>query len=299
MTSVRRLTTGILAGLLLFLISVASPIAMVSSAVVPAITDTDTYIRLVSPMAKDPDVQREVVDSAVSAIDRATEDHVPSALGFLRDPTEKVFRASAEKVVASDWFASLWVNANRVAHRELVEILRGGEDSLIEDSGDLTLNLSPVLDKVVEAGGTIGPIDLPIDVDALHVTLPNPVISADDLRSARSAYQAVLLVNGLLPWCILIIAALAVALSPRRHRTVLLGLSGVAAASLLAAAGTFLAVRALAPQPDTMQRALLRRPLMDLSASVTDRLLGAALTAITISLLWAGVRTLRLRSNHR
>jgi hypothetical protein len=288
--SLVRLTAGLLVGLLVLLVGVASQIALVSSVIVPTVVNTDSYVRLVGPLAKDPDIQEQIVNSAMDAIDQAQRDKLPSGIAFLRGPAEKLLRSQAKRVVDSDWFASLWVKTNRIAHQQLIEILEG--DSLISDSGALDLDLSPVIKHILDSVSIFGSVGL----DPLDLSLTIQLVSDNDLQRARSAYRAVKQVNGLLPWGTVIVAALAVALSRRPVRKASITLSVIVVSSLITAAAIHLSAQALAPDPSSVANALLRRSLLDLSGSITDRLTVAAVTAAVLLL---GIRTVCASSRAR
>ena len=151
--------------------------------------NTDRWVATVGPLASEEELTDALaaylVEQAVAAIaleavaaealpERAEGLAVPltSALqGFLTD--------QAQALLASDAFATAWEEANRVAHRQVVRLLRGEDGAVAARDGVVTLNLIPLtvrlLDRVERFGILPDGYESP-DVD--RTTPPEEAVAA-------------------------------------------------------------------------------------------------------------------------
>lgn len=157
----RRLV--VLLAVLVALATFVSSIAVWSRSV---LLDTDAWVAPVGPLADDPDVTRALatylVDQALQAVDleAAAAEVLPGRAKVLAAPLTAPLRTflteQADELLQSERFATLWVEANRTAHRSAVRLLRGEPGTLAATDGTVTLNLLPaltwLLERVEEAG---------------------------------------------------------------------------------------------------------------------------------------------------
>ena len=189
-------------------------------------SDTDRFVRTMSPLVDDPDVQtaltnrltatvfqyvdvQRIADDAVAAlaaqglppqlVDRLgtlTPTLTSAVTGFVRD--------RIAELVASPAFASAWNQAIQVAHRQMDAVLSGDSDSVVVRGDTVFLDLAPFIDlakeRLSDAGLTA--VDLVPDV---HPTVA--LAKADTLVRAQSAYSALDTVAGVLPWIVLLLLA--------------------------------------------------------------------------------------------
>ena len=252
------------------------------------ITDTDSYVAVVGPLASDPEVQAaveaqltdrvmtelaklDIMGSLTSALEaRGVSPALAQALALLQSPvqdrTEALVSRVVDRVVTSDAFANVWVSANRVAHTQLIRLLEGETSVLTQqENGQLVVDISALSSTVrtaLENAGVPGASRLP-DIGGTVV-----VGDGQRLSQAKTAYQ---LVKGL-PWVILVVdLALLVGgvlLARRRWRATLLTLGGVLVAALV----TLVAVRLGGDYLISAIRPENRGAAGSLVTAVTDRL---------------------------
>jgi hypothetical protein len=184
---------------------------------------TDGWVDTVGPLGSDPAVaaalQPRITDAVFTLLpaQELIADALPEDRAFLAAPLSSAVESFVDDEVgaflATDQFATLWVDANRVAHERALAVLRGDSDIVQIEGDTVTLNLLPVVNGVLGrlegvASDLIGQnVDLP-EISggelpdqardrlsaALGVDLPDdigqiPVYSADELVVAQQALQ--------------------------------------------------------------------------------------------------------------
>jgi hypothetical protein len=128
--------------------------------------DTDRYVATVAPLASDPGVQElattEIsnvvfenvdIDALVTqTLDALAARGVPSQVTALAGPMADGIRSFVTNaigdIVASDRFEQAWVEANRVAHTELVKTLTGEQAGVALNTDSITVELGPFIAEV-------------------------------------------------------------------------------------------------------------------------------------------------------
>ncbi len=148
-------------------IVIALVAALVFAIAVPAlwlnrvVFDTDTWVDTVTPLAEDPAIQTAVASAASDALieqldaeTRLTE-LLPSELDafapVLASSVENAIRSQAASIVASDKFAELWAEINRVGHEALITAITGREGAVEIESGVFTLDTGELIDMIKAA----------------------------------------------------------------------------------------------------------------------------------------------------
>jgi hypothetical protein len=262
----RRRIRRIAAGALVVVFSITTVAAMIGVWARQTVLDTDEFVHTVRPLPRD-----EAISLALSEyltdlllkeidLDGRAERALPEDLAFLIGPLDGIVRQYTQQgvreVLRSDRFRRVWANAVRAAHREAIRILRNEEEALVVADGEVTLDLLPIIEEVLqdvlsEGPGFFGNIDLTnLDNDstrreirgaverAFGIELPRDfgqvtVFDEDQLAEAQDAVH--LLNEFVVAFVIVALAsgAGAIALSLGRRRAVLqLGL-GTVIASLL------------------------------------------------------------------
>ena len=162
---------SIVAVLLIVVGCVLAPLAVTAVWANRQVSDTNRYVETVAPLAKDPAVQAAIATKVSTAILQAldvptlTSDIVdglakqnlpPRAVQGLRalevplnSGIESFVTSSVSRVISSDQFATLWVEANRVAHASLVKLMSGNQGGAVTaQNGEVTLNLGPIIAEV-------------------------------------------------------------------------------------------------------------------------------------------------------
>ncbi|MGW5470106.1 hypothetical protein [Streptomyces chartreusis] len=156
--------------MLLTLAVLLAPLSVVATWVNSEVTDVDRYVQTVSPLARDPAVQKLVVDRVTDEVAenidaRKITDAVADTLadhdapGWLVDAARSLdeqlkgglttaVRFVVEKVVKSEAFADAWDSIHRGAHTVATNALTG-EGGALEVKGDtVTLNVGSVVDEL-------------------------------------------------------------------------------------------------------------------------------------------------------
>lgn len=258
-----RLIRESIAGVLAFLTIVtllASTIGVWSHR---TIFNTDAYLKVVTPLAKDPAVIQalsvELSDELMDVLEvqKRIGDALPEDFKFLSLPLSDAAHNEMQKLLVkameTEQFQKAWVQANKFAHKTIVGALRNDLRYFDTSNGVVTLDLVLVAADVIRAVGEhisfIGskiPIP-PISSDAspaevrqivggaIGITIPENFGQIVILRSDKlaSAQRAVVMFDRLVVLMViltLVLAIATVATSTRRWRMVgILGLGTVLA----------------------------------------------------------------------
>jgi uncharacterized membrane protein len=144
-------------------------------------------------------------------------------------------RSQVGRVVESDAFADAWVQANRVAHAELVKALTGeGGGSVTVENDTVTLNMAAFIETVkqrlVDSGFSVA-ARIPT-VNASFV-----LFQSEDITRARSGFNLLNTLGVWLPVIAIVLLVLGVYVA-KDHRRALVGAAlGVAASMVVLALG--------------------------------------------------------------
>jgi hypothetical protein len=244
----RRLRS-VLAAVLIAIGVVLVPVGLTATWLRATVTDTDTWVETVTPLATDPAVtafvedratarvllaisDQHLVDRALEALEVGGRPVAARALGLLKAPlaaqVEQVVRRVVSAVVQSDQFATVWVAANQVSHAQLVAVLSRSPDGAVVDNGtDVSIDIgnivAPIEQRLVAAG-------VPL-VDKLPpITVSVPLLPSSDLDTVRTAYNALRLGGVALPLLALAFIAGGVAMARDRRRALVRASLGAAVA---------------------------------------------------------------------
>jgi hypothetical protein len=165
---VRRRWRTIIAALLIVVACVLAPLSVVAVWTKNFVTNTDRYVETVTPLASNPDVQNAITNTITAQVFRyldvqavvtqaadALDSRAPRAADGLRtlsgpiaNGVQSFARTQVANVVSSDAFARAWVEANRVAHQELVKALTGEGGSLTVKDNTVRVNLAAFIQTV-------------------------------------------------------------------------------------------------------------------------------------------------------
>jgi hypothetical protein len=157
---------------------------------------TEGWVETIGPIGDDPAVtaalQPRITEAVFTAIpaEELIADALPDDRTFLAVPLSSAIQSFVDDQVgtflASDRFAALWVDTNRVAHERALAVLRGESEVVQTDGETVTLNLLPIVNRILGelsgvASGLVGQ----------DVTLPT--ISSGELpEQARERINAAL-----------------------------------------------------------------------------------------------------------
>ena len=244
---------AVTAAVAIVLACVLAPLSVVAVWASSQVSDTNRYVETVAPLAKDPAVQKAVADRVTTEVltyvnlDSLTSDTVTAltqqglppravaALQALRVPIrnglENFTRDQIDKIVASPQFATVWEQANRVAHTELVNLLSGKQGGAVSaQNGEVTLNLGPIVAQVkqrlVASGYTVAN-----NIPTVNKTIV--LVRSDSVTRAQGAYRLLNALGSWLPVIALVLLALGVYLARDHRRAVLRGSLGVVGSMLV------------------------------------------------------------------
>jgi hypothetical protein len=203
---------GLLWRLFALLASVLLPVALSSAWLATVVTDSDSYVDTVGPLASDPTVQEAVADRMEGLALDSVEERAGGTLGSER---REGVGAVVQQVVKSAEFEAVWRTANRSAHRQAVRVLEGEEDRLVESDGLVSVELGAVYTDVVQLLDQRGLVDA-ATVPEVEATVP--LARAADLRRVQRVYELLDAAGFWLPaiWLVLAVASLLVAPDRRR-----------------------------------------------------------------------------------
>jgi hypothetical protein len=237
---------------------VLAPLSVVAVWTRNQVTNTDRYVQTVSPLASDPAIQNAIADQITAqvftyidvrglttqAVQALTErgglsPTVATQLQALATPiangVQSFTRTQVGKVVASDAFADAWVQANRVAHTELVKALTGeGGGSVTVENDTVSVNLAAFIQTVkarlVASGFTLAE-RIP-EVNASFV-----LFQSKDITRVRAGFNLLNTLGVWLPVLAIVLLVLGVYVA-RDHRRALVGAAvGVAVSMVVLALG--------------------------------------------------------------
>lgn len=131
---------------------------------------TDNWVKLVEPIPKNDAVATSLSDYSVNRlfdkvnIDQKIADALPPKASFLAEPLsnqlEQRTKSRAKQAIQSDRFQGVWADANRIAHKKLVDKARGeSEESPAKNKTIFNLNLSSLGATIREKlGSTSSPL---------------------------------------------------------------------------------------------------------------------------------------------
>lgn len=243
---------GVVVTLCLALLALLCPLAIVATWARDEVSDTDRYVATVAPLASDPAIQkaiskritkeltsrievREIIMQIVEALrQRGLEPRAADGLEALSTPlanaADNFIATQVDKVVHSDAFAASWEEANREAHSQMVALLTGKESVVELEGNSVSINLASfiavVKKRLVDQG--FGLAERIPEVDAQF-----KVLESDQLPKVQGGFQLLTALARALPIAAIVLLGIALAVSVRRRRTLLVA-ALVIAGSMLA-----------------------------------------------------------------
>jgi hypothetical protein len=214
--------------------------------------NTDRYVATVAPIIKDPSVTRSIGDFTSAKVLEAVR-----LQGLITQQMRSQLSRRIERLLRTNVASAAWVSVNRVTHEQLIAVLRAGSGHITGRGDTVTLDLVPfislgvnvlegVLPSSIASRLSLSRIDASASPDQqrsqLATALRRPLAPGFGrvtlLRSGRlERDRRALRLFDLLVWALIgltvALAGLAVAVSPRRRRTLIYLGVGVVALSLI------------------------------------------------------------------
>ncbi|MEI7683164.1 MAG: hypothetical protein WCJ24_02585 [Candidatus Saccharibacteria bacterium] len=229
--------------LLASLLAIISVSLILSSLVIiwlnRTLTDTDTYVKTVAPLATKPEIQNFIAQKASEAIitnvpiDEIATALLPAKLNNQKTANQftsllqPIVYANVLKVIQLPTFAQLWETTNHTAH---VALLR----QLSTDSPSLTLDLNPVITGVIAQLKTtpLAPITEQIEIKPNNTQI---YLAGSGIQKAHFFYKDFQRATWAIVAVTLICITLAIIISVNRLKTILRLLFGTGILTLLLA----------------------------------------------------------------
>ncbi|MFJ4668371.1 hypothetical protein [Kitasatospora purpeofusca] len=238
------------------LIVVSSLLALLSVIAVwtnSIIGDTDRYVATVGPLASNPDVQaaltnrvtsevlaqidvKAVVDElSQAAVQQGAPPELGKLIGGLSGPITsgltQLVSTTVNKVVTSDQFETLWVDANRAVHSSLDKALTGkGGGAVSLENNQVAIDIGPfvakVKDQLVASG--FGPA---AKIPEVHTSFV--VYQSKDIGKFKTYFRLLQIMGTWLPIIAVLVAAAGVFTAVNRRHGLIGAALGVAIAMLL------------------------------------------------------------------
>ncbi|MGH3758404.1 hypothetical protein [Actinophytocola sp.] len=210
--------TGFATVLVLLGCLLAAP-AVAAYVLVGEVTDRESYLEAVTPLADEPAVQSAVADQLSAAFG----ENVPQA-------ARQVVDTSITNFVESDQFQPAWVELNETVHPQLLALLRGEEGNVAVEGDAVVLDLGGVAADVKARFVADG---VPLADQIPEVDARVQVMSGPAVRQAVPAFDLLETLSVVLPIAAVALIVLGLALSARRGMTLVVTGFGLVVAMLL------------------------------------------------------------------
>jgi hypothetical protein len=234
------------AGALIVISCILAPISVIAVWVRNQLLNTDRYVENVKPLATNPSVistaSANVTNELFQRVDvqELAEQALPARASFLAGPiasgVRQVVEQATTRIMESDQFQKIWVEANRITHEQLVKALTDQGKAVTTENGKIVLDLTAlatqVQDQLVQNGLTIFK-RIPISELNMRIELAD----AQQLERAQTATRILNRLSWLLPLLAILSLIGGLLLSPHWRRSLIKWGIGTAFAVLLIGVG--------------------------------------------------------------
>jgi hypothetical protein len=224
-SSAPRRTRGwgwtLLATVLIVIGAILAPVAVVANWAKAELSDTDTFVATFAPLAKDPSVQAFVTDQVVVAIDQQVDitsltsdvfdgivslglsDRAATALKALEGPTAEGIKGLMRNIVSgfvtSKSFATVWEQALRTSHQQLIAAMQNDKDAVIAlgQNGEIGIQLGPIIAQVKSVLVKHG-VTFATSIPTIDKTIV--IAQSDAIGPIQTLYQLTIAVGAWLQW---------------------------------------------------------------------------------------------------
>ncbi|HEX6579048.1 MAG TPA: hypothetical protein VF082_11840 [Jiangellaceae bacterium] len=303
---------SIVSALAITLGCILAPVAVVSAWLQSVVVDTDRYVETMAPLADDPAVQSVVADAVSNQIltsidvealvdqtlgtladvgaerglpERATE-RIEGLAGPIASGIEGFVSDRVDRFVASDRFADIWETVNRESHAQLNAALTGESAAVQIESGEVTIQLAPIIDRVKErlADDGLGLISRVPTVDAVIT-----VYSGGDVSTMQRAFNAIDRAGVVLPIIAIALIVAGVLLARDRRRATIRAGVGLAVAMVVLAVAILIGRNLYLDSVDDVIPYEAATAIFDQVVSFLRLTLRAVLAAGLVVALWAAL----------
>ena len=229
-----------------------TPVSIVALWLNNQVTDTGRYVQNVKPLSSNAAIQSYVADNITTElfarvdiskyVKEALPDRAQVLAGPLTTALQSFVREATLRIIQTDQFQKLWVQANRVAHAQLVNVLTGKETAGVSTTrnGEVQIDLSSVAKLVSDQLQSTG-IDLFARIPAADIGGKITLFQSNDLYKARRAVSILNTLAYVLPFVVFGAFGGAIYLSRSRRRGFVLAAAAFTIGALLLAIFLFVA----------------------------------------------------------
>lgn len=204
------------------------PVSILAMFVKAEVTDSSRYVDTVAPLATEPPIQSYVADRVTTRLfeEVDVEQYVREALpdraqrltGPIANGFEGFTREATTRILESEQFERLWVEANQLAHEQMVKLLTDkGENVDVSRGGEVKVDLSGVAEQVQQRLSERG-VDLFERIPTERLSTEVTVFRSEGLYRARRLVGALETAAFVLPVLTIALFGLAIWLSQSRRR---------------------------------------------------------------------------------
>ena len=153
--------------------------------------DTDDWVNTSDDLIADETIRAAVADYLVDQlyenvdVEQELEDILPGDFKDLAGPASgglrQVAGQGAERVLETSTAQTLWQEANRTAHEELVAVLEDEKEGVSTNDGKVTLDLADLVTNLAQEVGIGAQLAEQLPPDAGQVT----ILRSDELKTAQ------------------------------------------------------------------------------------------------------------------
>jgi hypothetical protein len=221
----------IVCGVLVVLVCILAPVSLLAVWTRNTLLNTDQYVETVGPLAEDSDIQQAIADRLTEALtnnvdlDQEVKDALPPrasfAAPFVAQGIERFVHDASLRLLESDQFQTLWNEANRRAHGQVVAVLTGNEGGRVTTKdGEVVVQLGPVVEAVQERLSGLG-INIFSGSGGQRASRQFVLFQSEELTKIQGLVDLLDQIAWVLPILLVVMLAAAVALSANRRRTIL------------------------------------------------------------------------------
>jgi hypothetical protein len=232
----RHRARGFASVALVVVASLLVPVGVVGVWLRSALTDTDRYVETVAPLVRDRSIQRAAATRVTAAllervdVEARVADALPPEASFLASPLtsgiENVVRDLVDRVVASERFATLWDEANRLAHEQVLSVLRNRSGR----AGVVQIDLTRV---VTEAARRLDAAGLSFFGEVAGTPVTFTLVQSQGIARVQVGFSVFDRLAPVLPWVAILMYAAAVVLATDRRRALVRAGGGVMVGALV------------------------------------------------------------------
>ena len=174
------------------------PLAVITVWTRQSILDTNAYVETVAPLADNEDIQAAVTVRVTEAVAEVVdfrsiaEETLPPEAAVLAGPIESGAKSLIQdvvgRVVASDAFADLWEDVNRIGHDNVVKVLKGEGNEVVETSGGrIVLKLGPLAEETIKEVDQILGSNFAESVPTEEIDQEFVIVESSDLSDVQDA----------------------------------------------------------------------------------------------------------------